>query len=164
MKAILNVNGEKLEVTNINLYKGKVTNVQVNNGNNVFRTYYNEKSNTFHESALLINMEEALEFPDIEQRKVDEQNKLIEHLEEMLLVEDEKLINIAVDAMESGADGLPFASLSLSNWQKEYRLTQQRVLGMIDAIEEVKAYTEGYYADKNNDGPIEAEVTHTAVE
>ena len=162
MKAILNLNGEKLEVANINLYKGKVENVQVNNGNNVFKTYYNEKSNTFHEAALLINMEESLEFPELEERIVDERNKLIAHLDEIINSENEYLTAFAIESMED--ESLPFSDLALVNSQKEYKLMQQRVLGFIDAVEEVKAFTEGYYADKNNDGPIEAEIDHTAVE
>lgn len=164
MKARLNVLGRKLEVVSIDYSLGEINTVLTVDDLGIYQHYHDEKSDKYNATALSINMKEALEFPEYEERIVDERNKLIEHLEELLRVEDEKLIDIAVDAMESDADGLPFASLSLSNWQKEYRLTQQRVLGMIDAIEEVKAYTEGYYADKNNVGPIEAEIDHSAVE
>lgn len=157
MKARLNILGRKLEVVSITYYQDKVTNVQVACGNGVYQTYYDEKSITFHGDALLVNMEDALEFPDIEQRIVDERNKLIEHLEEMLVQEDNKLTDIAINAMEG--EPLPFSELALIDSQKEYKHTQQRVLGVIDAVEEVKAYTEGYYANVD-DGAVEAEIGH----
>lgn len=145
MKARLNVLGRKLEVTSITYFRDKVTDVQVDCGNNVFKTYYDEKSISFREDALKVNMDEALEFPSIEERIVDERNKLIEHLEKIMISEDEVLTAFAVTAMEEKS--LPFSELVLVNSQKEYKSMQQRVLGFIDAVEEVKAYTEGYYAN-----------------
>lgn len=70
--------------------------------------------------------------------------KLIEHLEATLKEENAKLIDIAVDAMEHESDA-PFGELTVFAAQKEYKLMQQRVLGMIDMLEEVKAFSEGYY-------------------
>lgn len=164
MKAVLNVEGKQLEVTNIYYVNGEVRSVQVHLGENEYRTYDHHESVFFNDAHNLIDFSKSLEFPQVKQLIDEENNKLIDHLDEALRVEDEKLINIAVDAMESDADGLPFVSTSLANYQKEYKLNQQRVLGMIDAIEEVKAYTEGYYADKNNDEPVEEEKYHQSIE
>lgn len=74
-------------------------------------------------------------------------NKLIAHLEQMLVKENEKLNEMAINAMEK-ASRSPFAELSLVNSQKDYQFKQQRVLGIIDTIEEAKAFLEGFY-----DGP-----------
>ncbi|MFD1205821.1 hypothetical protein ACFQ38_12040 [Sporosarcina contaminans] len=73
-----------------------------------------------------------------------EANKLIDHLEGVLAEENRNLTNIAIQAMESNPDA-PFRELSLIDYQKEYKLKQQRVLGIIDTIEEVKAFLEGYF-------------------
>lgn len=94
-------------------------------------------------------MHEALEFPDVEQKIVDERNKLIEHLEKLVAREDDELTGIAIDAMEG--DQLPFSELALIDSQKEYKLMQQRVLGIIDVVEEVKAYSEGYFTNVNDE-------------
>lgn len=76
-----------------------------------------------------------------------EATNLLEHLEQMYDVEHAELIDIAVNAME-GDTRVPFGELSLVDSQKEYKLKQQRVLGILDTIEEVKAFLEGYF-----DGP-----------
>lgn len=70
--------------------------------------------------------------------------KLIEHLEETLKEENDKLTDLAIDAMEDASE-LPFPEKSLVKGHEEYRLMQQRILGMIDMLEEVKAFSEGYF-------------------
>lgn len=76
-------------------------------------------------------------------KSIDE-NKLIEHLEQLLVEENEKLNAMAIEAMEKASQS-PFAELSLVNSQKVYKLKQERVLGILDAVEEVKAFLEGFY-------------------
>lgn len=76
--------------------------------------------------------------------------KLIEHLEAALKEENDKLIDMAVEVMEIAAD-YPFPETSLSQSHKDYKLMQQRVLGMIDMLEEVKAFSEGYYINKGSE-------------
>lgn len=164
MKAVLNVDGKKLEVTSINLNKGEITSVQVDYGNYDYQTYHDRKNIIFREDALLVNMEEALEFPELEERIVEGNNKLIKHLEELIIREKENLTTIAIDAMEGEANGLPFSELPLSDAQKEYKLAEQYMLGIVDAVEGVKAYTEGFYADKNNDESVETEKHHQSIE
>jgi len=161
MKARLNILGRKLEVVSISYYQDKITDVQVTEGNGVYQTYYNEKSTTYRENAISINMDKALEFPDLEQRIVDERNKLIDHLEKLAAREDDELTGIAIDAMEGSS--LPFSELTLIESQKEYKLLQQRVMGIIDAVEEVKAFTEGYFANVDDEA-VEEEVYHQSIE
>lgn len=145
MKAVLNVEGKQLEVVSINYSRGRVRSVMVHLGNNKYETYEHHENFHFSDAQYLIDFSKHLEFPQVKQLIDEESNKLIEHLESVLHVENEKLVNIAVDAMESDSDGLPFTSSSLSKYQKDYKSTQQRVFGMLDVIEEVKAFTEGYY-------------------
>ncbi|ARK23595.1 hypothetical protein SporoP37_02070 [Sporosarcina sp. P37] len=76
--------------------------------------------------------------------------KLIEHLEETLKEENDKLIDLAIDAMEDASE-LPFPEKSLVKGHEEYKLMQQRILGMIDMLEEVKAFSEGYYTKKEGE-------------
>lgn len=76
-----------------------------------------------------------------------ENEKLIEHLETLVQQENNMLINIAIEAME-GTPDLPFDN-HLSTKQHEYKLMQQRVFGIIDAVEEVKAFLEGWYERDN---------------
>lgn len=88
---------------------------------------------------------------------VEERTKLIEHLDEMIEQESNELTIIAIDAMEGEPD-LPFDS-HLSIKQKEYKLKQQRVLGLIDGVEEVKAFTEGYFINDDSES-IETQSSH----
>lgn len=75
--------------------------------------------------------------------------QLINHLDDMLKQENEKLRNMAVNAM-STASGLPFADRAIVESHRNYELMQKRVLGMIDVAEEVKAFSEGYF-EKESD-------------
>lgn len=77
--------------------------------------------------------------------------RLIEHLEDMQKEEHNTLTDLAIEMAETKAE-LPFDSIShlLVQKQNEYFLMQQRVFGVIDTIEEVKAYTEGFYADETD--------------
>ncbi|MGE7545036.1 hypothetical protein [Sporosarcina newyorkensis] len=76
--------------------------------------------------------------------KTENINGLIDHLEKMLERENANLTNVAIAAMEGKKDS-PFSEVLLVKHQREYKLKQQRILGIIDTIEEIKAYTEGYY-------------------
>ena len=161
MKVRLNVLGRKLKVISIDYLNDEVDAVLTVGDNGDYKTYYNEKTMASRGNVLFANMEEWLEFPDLEQRIVDERNKLIDHLEEFQSEENEYLTHMAINAMET--DELPFEELSLIEKQKEYKLRQQRVMGVIDTVEEVKAYTEGYYA-KVDDETVESEDYHQSIE
>lgn len=82
--------------------------------------------------------------------------RLIEHLEDMQKEEHNTLTDLAIEMAELRVE-LPFDSLGrkLIQKQNEYFLMQQRIFGIIDAVEEVKAYTEGFYANANG-GTVKA--------
>lgn len=153
MKARLNVLGDKLEVVSINYYADNISSVTIVDRNGNYLTYHDENNGAYVENALKVDLKKSLEFPELEQLIVENNNNLLDHLEEMLSEESIKLTNIAIDAME-GDEDIPFVETALLDKQKEYKLMQQRVLGIIDAIEEVKAYLEGWYA--NNDAATKA--------
>ena len=154
MKPVINVKGTKLSVVAIHYRTtgepSTVYAVDENGRESLFVEKVQSQYDTRPHVAV-DNLSEMLEYPELETRIVDGTNELIAHLDEMLAQENQELINIAVDAMESEAD-LPFDS-HLSIKQKEYKLKQQRVLGLIDAVEEVKAFTEGYYANVDDQSP-----------
>ncbi|MFJ7736431.1 hypothetical protein ACIQ2D_08805 [Lysinibacillus sp. NPDC097287] len=153
MKAVLNVKGTKLSVLSINYHCDELFYVRTVDENGNEGLFHDEKTAQHVTGVKLIDLKTALEFPDHEARIVEERAKLISHLEEMQKEENNKLLDIAIDAMEGEPD-LPFDN-HLSIKQKEYKLLQQRIFGIIDAVEEVKAYTEGFYANAD-DPAVEA--------
>lgn len=90
-----------------------------------------------------------------------ENEKLIKHLEELVKSENESLVNFAVEAM-SHNDKFPFEK-NITEKQKEYKLMEQRVLGIIDTVEEVKAFMEGWYAGDDNTTANEKEKHHQSI-
>lgn len=148
MQTIINVKGTKLSVLSTHQTEtGKVFAVYAKDENGR-ETCYVDKSDSQHYTTphvALDNLEGALEYPELEAKIVEGNNRLIEHLEDMQKEENNKLTDIAIDAMESDPN-LPFDN-HLAAKQHEYKLLQQRVFGIIDAVEEVKAFTEGYYAN-----------------
>lgn len=155
MKAILNVDGKQLEVTSISYYKGEVASVQTSDENGVFSTYYHESNNFYVEAPLIINLNEALEFPFVEESIKSKFTELIKHLEEVIVDEDSMLTHLAISAMDEVED-VPFGEQHLLEKQKEFKLMQQRVMGVIDTVEEVKAYMEGWYRDDDDATAVEA--------
>lgn len=143
MKARLNVLGRKSEVVTISYYNGEITSATIVDDKGILKTYYDTANSLSPESSLTVDMKEALEFPDVEARIQENNEKLIERLVEMHEEESEKLIGIAVDAMEDESSQ-PF-NTHLSTSQKEYKLMQQRVLGIIDTIEEARAFQDGWF-------------------
>ena len=154
LKPVLTVEGKEYEVLNLTFYNGEVTQATIyDDGENCIIYYDEDCSYSYVEKQLKLDFSKALRFVAIEQKIASEQEKLIAHLEDVQNEENNKLLEIAIDAMEGEAEE-PFA-LNLANKQQEYKLMQQRVFGIIDTIEEVKAYTEGYYAN-GNDAKVEA--------
>ncbi|MBX8942463.1 hypothetical protein [Lysinibacillus sp. K60] len=154
MQPVINVKGTKLSVVSIHYRNnGKPSTVYAADENGR-ESLFIEKSQSQYDNrphVAVDNLSELLEYPELEEMIVEGNNRLIAHLDEMLTQENQELVNIAINAMEGEAD-LPFDS-HLSIKQKEYKLKQQRVLGLIDAVEEVKAFTEGYYANVDDQSP-----------
>lgn len=152
MQAVLNVKGTKLSVLTIHYREtGKALAVYAKDENGRETRFVNKSESRYDTSPHLAidDLDSALEYPELEARIVEERNKLIDHLDEMIEQENNDLIAIAIDAMEGEPD-LPFDS-HLSNKQREYKLKQQRVLGLIDGVEEVKEFVEGYYLNVDDE-------------
>ncbi|MER1998404.1 MAG: hypothetical protein ABS882_01410 [Lysinibacillus sp.] len=132
------VEGNRHAVVNIEWFEGKPIRVGVMK-NGVYTVLHDLSQSTkyYTEPQLQIDLSEALEF------STEKEDALVEHLEAVLNKEDAELKAMAVEAMESEAEE-PFA-LNLLNKQQEYKKAQTRVFGMIDAVEEVKAFLEGFY-------------------
>ncbi|MFJ7914443.1 MULTISPECIES: hypothetical protein [unclassified Lysinibacillus] len=164
MQAVLNVKGTKLSVLSIHYRtNGKPSTVYAADENGRESLFIEKVQSQYDDRphVAVENLSELLEYPELEARIVEGNNKLIKHLEDMQKEENNKLLDIAIDAMESEPN-LPFDS-HLSSKQREYKLLQQRVFGIIDTVEEVKAYTEGYYADVDEEA-FEAQSSNPAIE
>ncbi|TKI53130.1 hypothetical protein FC756_25635 [Lysinibacillus mangiferihumi] len=145
MKAILNVKGTKLSVLSIHFREnGQIESVYVNDKDDKAVRCVNEKDSIYNAGyhIALKSLEDSLEFVNLNE-------KLIKHLDEMIEQEGKELTEIAIEAMEGEPD-LPFDN-HLSIKQREYKLKQQRVLGWFDAVEEVKAFMEGYYENVDDE-------------
>ncbi|MFJ7407502.1 MULTISPECIES: hypothetical protein [unclassified Lysinibacillus] len=152
MRAVLNVKGTKLSVLSIHYHTtGEPSTVYAVDENGKEERFIEKSQSQYVRDphVAVENLGELLEFPELEARIVEGNNKLISHLDEMIEQEGKELTGIAIEAMEGEPD-LPFDN-HLSIKQREYKLKQQRVLGWIDAVEEVKAFTEGYYANVDDE-------------
>ena len=145
MQPTLTVEGKQLEVYAAFYREGKIHSVTIydESGNSVTYHDINEDTKYYIEQPLKIDFAAALKFPGFEARITENENKLIEHLEEMCEREGEELEAFAYESFDS-ADS-PFEKEVLEGKKREFKLQQQRILGLIDATEEVKAYLEGYY-------------------
>lgn len=146
MKARLNIFGQKLEVVSIAYYNDQIVCVSVLNADNKIETYYDSMSKVNLDRTLKADINKLIEYPAVEEKIEEMNSKLIEHLEEVYDEEQGKLTDIAIDAMEDETE-LPF-NIHLSDKQREYKLQQQRVFGIIDTIEEVKAFQEGWFNEQ----------------
>lgn len=157
MKAVLNVDGKKLEVASISFYKDEVVSLVAVNGAELV-SYYDANCAWIPVGAKVLYLNELLEYPSIEQTVSDKWKKLIEHLEEVAASEHETLVNLAVNVMK--IDGLPFIESALVEGHQDYKRMEQRVTGVIDTVEEVKAFMEGWYADDDDATTNETEVAN----
>ncbi|SPT99131.1 Uncharacterised protein [Lysinibacillus capsici] len=163
MQAVINVKGTKLSVLSIRHSEtGKLLMVHASHDNG-HETCFVDKLDSQHFSiphVAIENLEGALEYPEVEARITEERNKLIHHLEQMLRVEQSKLDAILVDLGETEVE-YPFEKLGdkLITKQSEYKFAQQRVFGMLDTIEEAKAYAEGYFLNVDCES-IETQSSH----
>lgn len=157
MKAVLNVEGKRFEVVNISYSAGKVVYVAVEFGD-IIKSFYNHGANWVPENAGMTDLNESLEFIPLQERAEEKWTSLIKHLEEVAANEHETLVNLAVNVMED--DSSPFNEQPLVEGQREYKLMEQRVLGVIDTVEEVKAFMEGWYLDDDTTTADETEVAN----
>lgn len=163
MQAVINVKGTKMSVLSIHRSEtGKLLTVYAKHENGRETCFVDKLDSQYYSipHVAIENLEGALEYPEVEARIIEERNKLIHHLEQMQREENEKLIEILTDMGEM-KDDYPFGKLEerLVTKQREYKLAQQRVFGIIDAIEEIKAYAEEYFLNVDCES-IETQSSH----
>lgn len=149
MQVVINVKGTKLSVlTTHRAETGQLLSVYAKDENGRETRYIDKERSQYDTSphVAIENLEGALEYPEVEARIIEERNKLIHHLEQSFRTEQSKLDDLLVDLGETEAE-YPFEKLGdkLIAKQSEYKFAQQRVFGMLDTIEEAKAYAEGYF-------------------
>ena len=129
------VEGEKLEVMSISLFNGEIDSVMVRKPDGEFVHYNN------------INFADALvgTLPTSEKEQLLE--GLYDHLDKEYTVLEEKLSEFAMEAMSSTDEGLPFDNAMRAK-KEQFKEMETRMLGFLDAAEEVKAFLEGYYANQ----------------
>lgn len=149
MQPTLTVEGKEFEVYSVYYRQGKINSVTVEDESGNLVNYHdiNEDTQYYVEQPLKIDFATALKFPGFDAEIKQREDKLIEHLDTMLTNEDNNLLGMANDMARTKVE-LPFEKLEekLVKLKMEYDSAEQRVLGMIDAVEEVKAFLEGYYA------------------
>lgn len=145
MQPTLTVEGKQLEVYAAFYREGKIHSVTIydESGNSVTYHDITEDTKYYIEQPLKIDFATALKSPEFEAQITERENKLIEHLEEMCNKESKEIEAFAYEAFNS--EESPFEAEVLKGKKREFKLHQQRILGLIDATEEVKAYLEGYY-------------------
>ena len=137
----LTVDGTEYPVANISYMNGEVHTVSFHTDLE-YRTYYSAASDlVYREERLKIDFSTALKFVDNE--AASKEDELFAHLEEVYAKESTELQAFTYEAFNS--EDSPFEDVVLEDKKREFKLKQQRLLGMLDAIEEMKAFCEGYY-------------------
>lgn len=156
MKAILNVKGTKLSVLSIHYSQnGEPTSVNTRDEKGRLDATYADKSLEGNAADIydgFLDLKVALEYPELEARIVEDNKRLIQFLEEDLIDKKRKLHNILIE-MGALKDDAPFSNLAAKLLEKhsEHALMEQRVFGIIDTIEKLKAFMEGYYANVDDE-------------
>jgi len=129
------VEGEKLEVMSVDLHKGEVVNVMAKLSDGKY-SYFND-----------LNFADTLVgvLPTSEKEQLLE--GLYDHLDKEYTALEEKLSEFAMEAMSSTDEGLPFDNVMRAK-KEQFKEMETRMLGFLDAAEEVKAFLEGYYANQ----------------
>lgn len=129
------VEGEKLEVMSISLFNGEIDSVMAQKPDGEFAHYSD------------INFADALVgvLPASEKERLIE--GLYDHLDKEYTVLEEKLSEFALEAMSSTDEGLPFDN-AMRVKKEQFKEMETRMLGFLDAAEDVKAFLEGYYANQ----------------
>ncbi|WP_054767298.1 hypothetical protein [Lysinibacillus parviboronicapiens] len=135
MQALLNVKGTKLSVIGLNINEDQFTSVQVLDAKGKVTTHYDIKHASYvPEGASVIDLKEALEFPDANKQVVDDLNQLLidsrDHLKDLgNQIIQEVLVH----------NGLPFGDSALPNLAKEYKEHSDYIDGVASALEVVKS-------------------------
>lgn len=134
MRTFLNIKGTKLSVVGLNIHEDQITSVQVMDGEGKVATHYDSKHASYvPEGASVVNLKEALEFPDANKEIVEDLNQLLidsrDHLKDLgNQIIQEVLVH----------DGLPFGDSLLPKLAKEYKEHSDYIDGVASALEVVK--------------------------
>lgn len=157
MQVILNVKGTKLSVLSIHYHStGEPYTIFAIDENGKEKRFIEKSQSQYVRDphVAVENLSELLEYPELEARIVEDNKRLIQFLEGDLNEEKRKLYNILIE-MGALRDDAPFSNLAdrLLERHSEHALREQRVFGIIDTIEKVKAFSERYYEDVYDESP-----------
>lgn len=134
MKTVLNVKGTKLSVIGLSIHGDQVTHVNVLDNEGKVATHYDSKHASYvPEGASVIDLKEALEFPDANKQIVEDLNQLLEDSRDHLKDLGNQIIQEVLVH-----DGLPFGDSSLHSLVKEYKEHSDYIDGVESALEVVK--------------------------
>jgi len=134
MKAVLNVKGTKLSVVGLNIHESQVTSVQTLDNDGKVTTHYDNKHACYiPENASVMDLNEALEFPNANKRIVDDLSQLLVDSRDHLKDLGEQIIQEVLVH-----NGLPFGDSALPNLVKEYKEHSDYIDGVESALEVVK--------------------------
>lgn len=155
MKAVINVKGTKLSVLSIHYHtSGEPSTVYAADENGRESIFVEKTHSQYHTQPHIAvdSLSEIIEYPELEARIVEDNKRLIQFLEDDLNDEKRKLHNILIE-MGALKDDSPFSNLAakLLERHSEHALMEQRVFGIIDTIEKLKAFMEGYYANVDDE-------------
>jgi len=167
MQAVINVKGTKLSVLSIHYYTtGEPYTVYAVDENGKEERFIEKSQSQYVRDphVAVDNLSELLEYPEFEARIVEDNKRLIQFLEDDLKDEKRKLYNILIE-MGALKDDAPFSNLAdrLLERHSEHALREQKVFGIIDTIEKIKAFSEGYYANVDGEAP-ETQSSHSTTE
>jgi len=134
MQVILNVKGTKLSVVGLNIHEDQVTSVQVMDEEGKVATHYDSKHASYvPEGASVIDLKEALKYPDANKNIVEDLIELVKDSKDHLKVLGNQIIQEVLTH-----NGLPFGDSALPNLAKEYKEQSDYIDGVVSALEVVK--------------------------
>ncbi|MEK5334403.1 hypothetical protein [Lysinibacillus sp. FSL W8-0992] len=134
MKAVLNVKGTKLSVVGLNIHESHVTSVQTLADDGKVITHYDNKHAYYiPENASVMDLKEALKFPNANKKIVDDLSQLLVDSRDHLKDLGEQIIQEVLVH-----NGLPFGDSALPNLAKEYKEHSDYIDGVESALEVVK--------------------------
>jgi len=134
MQVILNVKGTKLSVVGLNIHDDQITSVQVMDGEGKVVTHYDSKHSSYvPEGASVVDLKEALLFPDANKEVVEGITQLLVDSRAHLKVLGEQIIQEVLVH-----NGLPFGDSALPSLAREYKEHSDYIDGVASALEVVK--------------------------
>lgn len=134
MKVVLNVKGTKLSVIGLSIHDDQVTHVNVLDNEGKVATHYDSKHASYvPEGASVVDLKEALLFPDANKEVVEGITQLLVDSRAHLKVLGEQIIQEVLVH-----NGLPFGDSALPSLAKEYKEHSDYIDGVASALEVVR--------------------------